>query len=142
MLIKLFNLRFTVTEQKFFNKNVTLEELNRVYHIEIDQKDGVLSFKKDGHEEWRLQVSMGELKNVKWYQSNPWSPSASEVADLLNLLLTPHIGKVWILLFTAKYKTLSKLPTTWHKKISNLVINKQSFGGIIQIYVSNPQVFC
>ena len=67
-----------------------------------------MSFKKDGHEEWRLQVSMGELKNVKWYQSNPWSPSASEVADLLNLLLTPHIGKVWILLFTAKYKTWSK----------------------------------
>ena len=90
------NIFLTITAQKNFNKNVTLEELNRVYNIEINQMDGVLSFKKDGQEEWRLQITMGELNDVKWYQSNPWSPSASEVAELLNLKLTPSIGKVWI----------------------------------------------
>ena len=87
----------TFTEQKFFNRNVTLEKLNRIYAIEINQKDGFMSFKKDGNEEWRLQISTGELNNVKWYQSNPWSPSASEVAELLNLKLTASIGTVWIL---------------------------------------------
>ena len=64
------------------------EEMNKWYNIEIEQKDGTFSLTVDGKLIWSKKSGSAIFKNVQWWQSDPWYPSAGDMAEMKNL-------KVW-----------------------------------------------
>ena len=67
-------------------KDITLE-MNKQYSVELVQALGFFSVKINGEEVWRVNSGSLTFQNVKYYLSNPWDPSAGDVA----ILSTPEI---------------------------------------------------
>ena len=66
----------------------TFEEMNKWYNIEIEQKDGNFSFTVGGKLYGSENTGSAVFQNVQWWQSDPWYPSAGNMAEMKNL-------KVW-----------------------------------------------
>ena len=68
-------------------KDITLE-MNKQYSVELVQAAGFYSIKINGQQVWRVNSGSAKFQNVKYYGSDPWYPSAGEVAVL-------SIPKIW-----------------------------------------------
>ena len=62
-------------------KDITLE-MNKQYSVELVQAAGFYSIKINGQQVWRVNSGSAKFQNVKYYGSDPWYPSAGEVAIL------------------------------------------------------------
>ena len=62
-------------------KDITLE-MNKQYSVELVQAAGFFRVKIDGKQVWQEQSGSATFRNVKYYWSNPWHPSAGKVAIL------------------------------------------------------------
>ena len=62
-------------------KDITLE-MNKHYSVELVQAAGIYSVKINGKQVWSLRSGSATFQNVKYYWSDPWKPSAGDVAIL------------------------------------------------------------
>jgi len=62
-------------------KDITLE-IDKQYSVELVQAAGFYSVKINGKQVWRVHSGSATFQNVKYYWSDPWSPSAGDVAIL------------------------------------------------------------
>ena len=62
-------------------KDITLE-MNKQYSVKLVQVAGIFSVNVNGQQVWQVNSGSSAFQNVKYYLSNPWHPSAGEVAIL------------------------------------------------------------
>ena len=61
------------------NQNIALD-LNKQYFVELVQAEGFFTVKIDHKQAWQVNSGSATFQNVKYYLSDPWYPSAGEVA--------------------------------------------------------------
>ena len=72
----------TMTHPTELTQDFTLE-MNKQYYVELVlQENGFFSVTINGVEVWRVNSGAATFQNVKYYWSDPWSPSAGEAAIL------------------------------------------------------------
>jgi len=71
----------------FTTQNFALE-MNKQYFIELVQAEGFFTVKINHEQVWQLNSGSATFQNVNYYLSDPWYPSAGEVAVL-------SIPKIW-----------------------------------------------
>ena len=55
-------------------------EMNKQYFVELIQAEGFFTVKINHKQEWQVNSGSATFQNVKYYLSDPWYPSAGEVA--------------------------------------------------------------
>ena len=63
-------------------------EMNKQYFVELVQAEGFFTLKINREQVWHVNSGSATFQNVKYYLSDPWHPSAGEVA----IISTP---KIW-----------------------------------------------
>ena len=57
-------------------------EMNKQYSVKLVQAAGFFSVKINGKQVWQVRSGSATFRNVKYYWSDPWHPSAGKVAIL------------------------------------------------------------
>ena len=74
-------LEANVAATRRIHYNIPLE-MNKQYSVELVQAAGFYSIEINGQQVWRVNSGSAKFQNVKYYGSDPWYPSAGEVAIL------------------------------------------------------------